>query len=50
MNAKEAGFRATGRRKTSIAIVRLAAGNGKIRVNGRPVDKYFNRDFTVIFR
>ncbi len=32
---------ATGRRKTSIAQVRMNAGTGKIVVNGRPYDEYF---------
>jgi small subunit ribosomal protein S9 len=31
----------TGRRKTAIARVRLAAGNGKIIVNGRQLENYF---------
>ena len=31
----------TGRRKTSIARVRLASGTGKITVNGRPFENYF---------
>ena len=31
----------TGRRKTAIARVRLAAGNGKITVNGRAFETYF---------
>ena len=31
----------TGRRKTAIARVRLAAGTGKIVVNGRPFETYF---------
>jgi small subunit ribosomal protein S9 len=31
----------TGRRKTAIARVRLAAGNGKITVNGRTFESYF---------
>lgn len=34
-------FIGTGRRKTSIARVRLANGSGKITVNGRPFDNYF---------
>jgi small subunit ribosomal protein S9 len=34
-------FLGTGRRKTSIARVRLASGNGKITVNGRPFENYF---------
>jgi small subunit ribosomal protein S9 len=31
----------TGRRKTAVARVRLAAGNGKIMVNGRTFENYF---------
>ena len=31
----------TGRRKTSIARVRLVPGEGNIVVNGRPLDQYF---------
>ncbi|MGH8024270.1 MAG: 30S ribosomal protein S9 [Limisphaerales bacterium] len=34
-------FTGTGRRKTSIARVRLMNGNGKITVNGRAFDHYF---------
>ena len=34
-------FLGTGRRKTAIARVRLASGNGKITVNGRAFDNYF---------
>jgi small subunit ribosomal protein S9 len=34
-------FLGTGRRKTSIARVRIATGNGKITVNGRAFDNYF---------
>jgi small subunit ribosomal protein S9 len=34
-------FLGTGRRKTAIARVRLASGNGKITVNGRAIDNYF---------
>jgi small subunit ribosomal protein S9 len=33
----------TGRRKTSVARVRLVPGEGKIVVNGRPLDVYFGR-------
>ncbi|MEW9122270.1 MAG: 30S ribosomal protein S9 [Thermotaleaceae bacterium] len=32
----------TGRRKTSIARVRLVPGEGKITVNGRNIDDYFD--------
>ena len=34
----------TGRRKTAVARVRLAAGSGKITVNGRPFENYFVTD------
>ncbi|HKW27846.1 MAG TPA: 30S ribosomal protein S9 [Verrucomicrobiae bacterium] len=34
-------FLGTGRRKTAVARVRLASGNGKITVNGRAFDNYF---------
>jgi len=34
-------FLGTGRRKTSIARVRLAPGSGKITVNGRALEHYF---------
>lgn len=32
----------TGRRKTSVARVRLVPGNGKITINKRDIDEYFN--------
>lgn len=32
----------TGRRKTSVARVRLVPGEGNISVNGRDIDQYFN--------
>ena len=32
----------TGRRKNSVARVRLVPGEGKVVVNGRSVDEYFN--------
>ncbi|HWD17742.1 MAG TPA: 30S ribosomal protein S9 [Verrucomicrobiae bacterium] len=37
-------FLGTGRRKTAVARVRLAAGSGKIVVNGRPFESYFPAD------
>ena len=37
-------FLGTGRRKTSVARVRLAAGAGKITVNGRAFENYFPTD------
>ena len=35
--------RATGRRKESVARVRLAAGSGRFSLNGRPIEDYFPR-------
>jgi small subunit ribosomal protein S9 len=32
---------ATGRRKTSVARIRLRNGDGKITINGRPFEEYF---------
>ncbi len=37
-------FLGTGRRKTSVARVRLLPGSGKITVNGRPFENYFLLD------
>lgn len=37
---------ATGRRKRSVARVRLALGVGKLTVNGRDIDHYFEREAT----
>src|SRR5437867_12691559 len=34
-------FTATGRRKTSVARVRMMPGNGKIDINGRTFEDYF---------
>ena len=41
MATKAPEFLGTGRRKTSIARVRLASGTGKITVNGRAFENYF---------
>ncbi len=35
-------FLGTGRRKTSVARVRLVAGNGKITINKRDIEDFFN--------
>ena len=35
---------ATGRRKTSVARVRLVPGTGRIIVNGKSAEEYFNRE------
>ncbi len=40
----EIKYTATGRRKTSIAQVKLVPGTGKITVNEKPVDNYFPRE------
>ena len=34
----------TGRRKTSVARVRLVPGNGEFIINKRPIEEYFNFD------
>ena len=39
--AGKTSFIGTGRRKNSIARVRLVNGNGKITVNGKELDEYF---------
>ncbi|ABG05064.1 SSU ribosomal protein S9P [Rubrobacter xylanophilus DSM 9941] len=36
-------YTGTGRRKTSVARVRVLPGDGRITVNGRPVEEYFPR-------
>jgi small subunit ribosomal protein S9 len=41
MASKIQEFLGTGRRKTSVARVRLAVGSGKITVNGREFENYF---------
>jgi small subunit ribosomal protein S9 len=37
-------FLGTGRRKTSVARVRLANGSGKVTVNGRALENYFTTE------
>lgn len=39
--AETTEFLGTGRRKTSVARVRLAPGSGKVTVNGRALENYF---------
>jgi len=39
--SNELDFVATGRRKTSVATVRVRPGAGNITINGRPFDQYF---------
>ena len=40
----ELSYNATGRRKSSIARVRLVPGEGKITINHRDIDDYFGLD------
>ena len=37
-------YPATGRRKTSVARVRLLEGKGEITINGKPMDTYFGME------
>lgn len=37
-------FNGTGRRKSSIARVRIMSGKGTITVNGKPLDEYFGEE------
>ena len=39
---------ATGRRKTSVARVRVKPGVGHVLVNGKPMDEYFQRETLVM--
>jgi small subunit ribosomal protein S9 len=43
-DTKTSEFLGTGRRKTSIARVRLSSGSGKVTVNGRAFESYFPTD------
>ena len=40
-------YRGTGRRKTSVAQVRLLPGNGNITVNGRDLNDYFDYETLI---
>lgn len=42
--AEKVQFMATGRRKNSIARVRIMAGDGKMTINSRPFSEYFPRE------
>jgi small subunit ribosomal protein S9 len=44
MAEREGSYWATGRRKTSIARVRLAVGEGKFAINRRTLEGYFGRE------
>jgi len=41
-------FIGTGRRKKSIARVRMSAGSGKIEINGRGIEEYLQRDTLIL--
>ncbi len=41
---KQRYFWGTGRRKTSVARVRIRPGSGKFEINKRPLDKFFSED------
>jgi small subunit ribosomal protein S9 len=41
---KKTYYLGTGRRKTSVARVRMSEGNGQIVINGRGLDEYFTED------
>ena len=43
-DTKTSEFLGTGRRKTSVARVRLSSGTGKVTVNGRAFENYFPTD------
>ncbi len=43
-DTKTSEFLGTGRRKTSVARVRLSSGSGKVTVNGRTFENYFPTD------
>ena len=42
--AKKKYYLGTGRRKTSVARVRLSEGTGQISINGRGLEHYFTED------
>ena len=44
MANKKVVYYGTGRRKSSIARVRLVEGNGKITVNGKSIDEFFGAE------
>ena len=43
MAEEKAVYRGTGKRKTSVARVRLVPGEGKVVCNGRTIEEYFPR-------
>lgn len=49
MAENKAVYYGTGRRKTSVARVRLVPGTGVMTINGRPAAEYFGREALVNF-
>ena len=45
---KDGSFIATGRRKKSIARVRMTSGTGIITINGKNIDEYLQRDTLIL--
>ena len=41
-------IQATGRRKTAVASIKLTPGTGRIRINGRAFEDYFNTSTALI--
>ncbi|MEZ4648852.1 MAG: 30S ribosomal protein S9 [Candidatus Eisenbacteria bacterium] len=46
--ATKTAYLGTGRRKSSVARVRITPGSGKKLVNGRPLEEYFAREVLVL--
>jgi small subunit ribosomal protein S9 len=46
--ATKTAYLGTGRRKSSVARVRIMPGSGKKLVNGRPLTEYFGREVLVL--
>ncbi|MGP1608795.1 MAG: 30S ribosomal protein S9 [Clostridium sp.] len=46
--AEKGTFLGTGRRKKSIARVRLTSGSGKIVVNGKDINEYFGTETLIV--
>ena len=46
--SQDAVYLGTGRRKHSLARVRLKAGSGQFAINGRGIDEYFSRDTSTM--
>jgi small subunit ribosomal protein S9 len=41
---KKKFYLGTGRRKTSVARIRMCEGTGKLTINGKPLEIYFNEE------